>query len=77
MKNHNFFERVRLWRGVFICLVCAAYLTLFVDYDQPIGRGGKYVYVSILIIGIAGMILYFFDLSSASKKAKKEKNSNS
>ena len=66
-------DQLKLWRGAIICTLCAAYLLLFVDYSKPLAPGAKTVYVIVLLAGMLGMVLYFFDYFVMMRKRREDR----
>lgn len=55
---------MKIFRGVFITVACAAILFIFFDIGNMAIKE-KYLFFIILFIGVGGMLLYFFDLAKS------------
>nr|CCA87214.1 hypothetical protein RALSY_mp30535 [Ralstonia syzygii R24] len=51
------------WRGFFISLPCALFLLVYFDYERPIVGWEKLLFVSVMLVGMLGVALYFFDFA--------------
>ena len=51
----------KIWRGVIVTIICAAYLLIIFDYSQPPDRNDRLYFFVALFGGISGMLVYFFD----------------
>jgi hypothetical protein len=58
----------KVYRGVLITLVCSVYPLFLVDYDRPLTYWGKFTYVIVMIIAMAGGMLYLFDFVRMRRK---------
>ena len=67
----DFGRSLRLWRGVLLTIACAIYMLLFFDFSRPPDRSESWRFLVAIVLGMGGIVLYFFDLRRTRKADQK------